>query len=93
MPPTKKVYARTGQILTKHGPGDTGREGVLPDLQEYQAGKVSQLNEYNACPYIVAGSLCIMEGIKSWICIRHDRIVSKAHCEECRLVLTRTPSF
>ncbi|MGA9141007.1 MAG: hypothetical protein WBZ29_12330 [Methanocella sp.] len=75
-----------------HGDARAGKVS-FPTYRDTRAGKVSQLNEYNACPYIVAGSLCIMEGIKSWVCIRHDRIVSKAHCAECRLVLTRTPSF
>lgn len=60
----------------------------------YSAGKaekVSPLNEHQACPYIVAGSVCIMGGKRSWTCVHHRRIVSETHCVECRIVLTRTP--
>ena len=56
------------------------------------AEKVSSLNE-QACPYIVAGSIYVVEGKRSWTCVRHRRIVCQAHCEECRLVLTRTPGL
>ncbi|HUL62814.1 MAG TPA: hypothetical protein VLT35_07100 [Methanocella sp.] len=51
------------------------------------------MKKLQACPYIVAGSICIMEGKRSWTCVRHRRIVCQAHCEECRLVLTRTPGI
>jgi hypothetical protein len=58
-----------------------------------KAEKVSQLNEHQACPYIVAGSIYVVEGKRSWTCVRHRRIVCQTHCEECRLVLTRTPGI
>ena len=89
---TGKVFGRVAQILLKTRPCDPKAGRMYPALCR-KAWKVSQVNEYHSCPYIVVGSLCVMEGKRSWTCVRHRRVVCQTHCEECRLVLTRTPSF
>ncbi|WP_158308929.1 hypothetical protein [Methanocella arvoryzae] len=51
------------------------------------------MNERCQCPYVATMSLCVLEGTMTWTCVRLRRTVTEAQCEQCRLVLTRTPGF